>query len=214
MTTEITHRGDHAVAQIGELPDLRPQLTVERRLTELGEVHWGKVMIPKHDPADLVRSPRMLERLRQDLAELPDSEVLMRLGFAAAAALEMPPSRKITATAVALLFDSRARQPANPVTYLSALCSDLYELGFQPAVIAGACQRLRRTTTFVPEIAEVIEACRKVQGEYGATARLCRLAADARDAAMAAIAEAERAPPPLRKPPPRDDVQPGDPAWG
>lgn len=214
MTTEITHRGDHAVAPGGVLPDLRPQLRVERLLTDLGPIHWGTVMIPKYDVRDLIGSPRALARLRQLVAEAPDVDQLLRLGLSATAAIEAKPSRKVTATAVALLFDSRARQPANPVTYLSALCSDLYEMGFQPAVVAAACQRLRRTTTFVPEIAEVIEVCRKVQGEYAATASLCRRGVDAHSAALAAIAEAETAPPPTQKPPPRDDAQPGDPDWG
>jgi len=214
MTTEITLRGDHAVAQAGPLPDLRPQLRTERLLAELGPINWRKVLIDKPYVNDLIRSPRALERLRQDLAEAPKPEQLMHLGQAAAAAIEAKPSRKITATAVAILFDSRARQPANPVTYLGALCSDLYELGFQPAVVTAACQRLRRTTTFIPEIAEVIEVCRKVQGEYVATASLCRRVADYRNAALAAIAEAESALPPPQKPLPRDDVQPGDPDWG
>ena len=99
------------------------------------------------------------------------------------------------------------------MTYLGALCSDLHEMGFQPAVVSAACQRLRRTTTFIPEIAEVIEVCRKVQGEYTATASLCRRAADCRNAALAAIAEAESAPQQPQKPPARHDAQPGDPDW-
>lgn len=213
MTTEITQRGDHAVAQAGPLPDLRPQLRVERMLTDLGQMDWRKILIDRPYVNDLVMSPRALARLRQDLAESPEPEQLIRLGQAAAAAVEAKPSRKITATAVAILFDSRARQPANPVTYLSALCSDLYEMGFQPAVVTAACQRLRRTTTFIPEIAEVIEACRKVQGEYVATARLCVRAIECRNAALAAIAEAENTPP-RQKRPLRNDAQPGDPDWG
>ena len=213
MTTDITLRGDHAVARVGALPDLRPQLQIERLLTDLGPINWRKVLLEKPYVGDLIGSPRAIERLRQDIAEAPDHNLLMQVGQAAAAAIEAKPSRKITATAVALLFDSRARQPANPVTYLSALCSDLFELGFQPAVIAAACQRLRRTTTFIPEIAEVIEVCRKVQREYVATASLCLRAIDCRDAALAAIAQAESAPRASRRSPPRDDAQPGDAEW-
>ena len=213
MTTDIALREDRAVAQAGALPDLRPQLQIERLLTDLGPIHWSKILFEKPYVGDLIDSPRALELIRQDIAKMPDPDHLRQLGQAAAAAIEAKPNRKITATAVALLFDSRARQPANPVTYLSALCSDLYELGFQPAVIAAACQRLRRTTTFVPEIAEVIEVCRKVQREYIATASLCLRAIDCRDAALAAIAKAESAPRASRKSPLRDDVQPGDPAW-
>ncbi|TXN71708.1 hypothetical protein [Methylobacterium sp. WL8] len=151
MSTELTHRGEHATARTGDLPDLRPHLQIERLLTDLGPVHWGKLIIEKPYVGDLIGAPWALERLRQDIADAPDPDRLRRLGQAAGAAIDAKPSRKITATAVALLFDSRVRQPANPGTYLSTLCGDLYELGFQPAVVAAACQRLRRTTTFIPE---------------------------------------------------------------
>ena len=57
MTTEITPRGDHAIAQAGPLPDLRPQLRVERLLTDLGRVDWRKVLIDTR-PTSTISSGR------------------------------------------------------------------------------------------------------------------------------------------------------------
>lgn len=199
MTNEITTARARSLSRDNVLPNLDPQLRVEVLLARLGQVNMINFTTAIPHPSFLARNSRELQRVREQVAAGPDTNLLVHLVENAKDALEADPDPKVTAIAVALLFDSRARQPANPVTYLSILCSDLVRLGFQPAVIAAACQRLRETTAFIPEICEVIEACRKVQLQYRATARMAALVLETRMEAVAAIKEAESLPPPQSK---------------
>lgn len=181
MTTEITvARGPHK------------HLPVQRVLAEIGSVDWRLICQPAPYASTLRNSSAAMNEARRDLALIPDDDTLGRLEAAVSAALAEPPEQKATAASVAVLFDTLPRQPANPATYLNALCFDLMDLGFQPAVVAAACQELRRTAVFVPVIAEVIEACRKVQSQYGALQKLPGYAREARTRLADAIADAER----------------------
>ncbi len=199
MTNEITTARARSLSRNSALPNLDRQLSVEVLLARLGQVNMISFTTSIPDASFLARNSRELQRVREQVDAGPDANLLMNLVENATDALQTDPDPKVTAVAVALLFDSRARQPANPITYLSILCSDLVRLGFQPAVVAAACQRLRETTAFIPEICEVIEACRKVQLQYRATARMAALVLQTRKEAAAAIREVESLPPPAPK---------------
>ncbi|KNY22170.1 hypothetical protein [Methylobacterium sp. ARG-1] len=209
MATEPS--SGRTVARAGRNPllDEQTHLRVERLLTEIGPIDWCAVAL-SNPYASVLRSDRAaMGHARRDLAAIPSEATLDRISAVVAAALSQLPDKAPTA-AVAVLFDTMPRQPANPATYLNALCFDLVELRFQPAVVAAACQELRRTATFVPVIGEVIAACRTVQERYVSLQRLTAHAREAHAYLQAAITEAEREPPTRPKPWPRPDAQSGE----
>lgn len=115
------------------------------------------------------------------LGRVPPTAVMLGLAEALTEALTAKPNRSINAVSVAVMVDSRIRQPANLATYVEALTFDLADLGFPPCVVVSACQRLRREAVFAPEIAEVLKACGEVQDSYRSTAWMAeRLAGDRR----------------------------------
>jgi hypothetical protein len=192
---------------------VQTHLRVERLLTEIAPIDWGAVAL-SNPYASVLRSDRAaMNDARGDLAAIPSEATLDRISAVVAAALSQLPDKAPTAAAVAVLFDTMPRQPANPATYLNALCFDLVELGFQPAVVAAACQELRRTATFVPVISELIAACRTVQERYVSLQRLTAHAREARARLKTAIIEAEREPPPRPKRRPQPDAESGEAEW-
>lgn len=81
-------------------------------------------------------------------------------------ALQAQPDRVVVQTAIALMLDARTRLPPNPQAYIEALTYDLTDMGFPPAAVVAGCQRVRREAVFVPEIAEVVAACREASNRY------------------------------------------------
>lgn len=152
------------------MADLELHLAAERAIRSLGSLEWADVLGSGLRVDDLRRSADTAGDVARSLRQVPDREVLSAVGGILSDALGAKASRKIASLAVAVMFDARAQQPANPMIYIDRLVFDLVDLGFPPAVVAGACQRLRRETVPVPEIAEVIAACVAVQADY-ATAR-------------------------------------------
>ncbi|PJI55394.1 hypothetical protein CTI14_05230 [Methylobacterium radiotolerans] len=67
---------------------------------------------------------------------------------------------------LAALIDTRVKLPHNLPVYLEALIYDLTDEGFPPAVVAAACQRIRRESVFLPEISEVLATCRETLARY------------------------------------------------
>lgn len=213
MATEPSSARAVVRADRNPLLDMQTQLRVERLLTEIGPIDW-RVVALSNPYASVLRSDRAaMSDARRDLAAIPSEATLDRISAVVGAALSQHPAKAPTAVAVAVLFDTMPRQPANPSTYLNALCFDLVELGFQPAVVAAACQELRRTATFVPVVGEVVAACRTVQERYVSLRRLTAHAREARARLKAAIIEAEREPPPRPKPRPLPDAQSGEADW-
>lgn len=165
-------------------PSLAPHLVAERAIQDLGPVNWLQA-IPASLSLDLLcRQPDPRGYVEDLCRHCPADEMLVSVITSTHAALGEVAHRDLTRTAVALLFDARARQPANPDAYINALVFDLVDLGFQPGVVAGACQRLRREMVFVPEIAEVLAMCERVRTSYRAAANVSQRALDAHGAAL------------------------------
>ena len=181
-----------AEARTNPLSRVQEHLPIQAILAEIGTINWPLLCKSAPYVWDLRNSRTAMDEARRDLVAIPDLELADRLSAAVSTALAEPPDLGATRASIAVLFDTLPRQPANPATYLNALCFDLMDLGFQPAVVAAACQELRRTAVFVPVIAEVIEACRKVQSHYGGLQRLPAYAREARTRLADAIADAER----------------------
>ncbi|MDF2602425.1 MAG: hypothetical protein K0Q54_5248, partial [Methylobacterium brachiatum] len=97
-------------------------------------------------------------------------EVLRAMAAELDAALVMEPDRAAVQASIAVLFDARVRGPQNPQIYLDALAFDLIDEGFPPAVVVAACQTLRREAVYMPEISEILAACRAKLSTYRAVA--------------------------------------------
>lgn len=198
------------------LPNLVEHLEPERLVQRHGEMISRMATCWQHADyicAELRRSLRSREEFRQDLAKFPSLGALAAVSEDLEAALALKPDRRVTQAAIAVLYDSRVRGPQNPEIYLEALTYDLADEGFPPAVVVAACQTLRRESTFTPEIAEVIAACRKKLAGYRAVANLAGRLFDIREQVEDAMKAADADPPPAPRPEPRPDAQPGDPDW-
>lgn len=204
------------------LPNLAKHLGPERLMKQHGEAITTMFSRFSHQVEvvcyEVERSPRRREEIRHDLAACPSFEVLAAVADDIAAALALEPDQRSTQTALAVMFDARVKGPQNPQVYLEALVYDLLDEGFPPAVVVGACQMLRRESTFTPEIAEVIAACRKKLTSYRAVANLAARLLDTRERIEAAlqIADAVPAREPERRPAPEPfdpNADPGDAGW-
>jgi hypothetical protein len=81
-------------------------------------------------------------------------------------ALATEPDEGVVEACLAALIDTRVKLPHNLPVYLEALIYDLVDEGFPPAVVAAACQRIRRESVFLPEISEVLATCRETLARY------------------------------------------------
>ena len=81
-------------------------------------------------------------------------------------ALATEPEEGAVEACLAALIDTRVKLPHNLPIYLEALIYDLVDEGFPPAVVAAACQRIRRVSVFLPEISEVLATCWETLARY------------------------------------------------
>lgn len=148
------------------LPSLARHLEPERLVRKHGtDISKAYMYLYNHGGLGCAHT---IEAITTALANVPSDAVLAAVSDDIGSALAVKPSRSANAASVAILFDSRARQPVSPAMYAEALTYDLADEGFAPCVVVAACQHLRRTMVFCPEIAEVLEACRKIETNYKA----------------------------------------------
>ncbi len=106
------------------------------------------------------------ESLVAMLAGAATVPTLEAIGDVLDGALRAAPDESAVEASLAALVDSRMRLPRNLPIFLEAAIFDLVDLGFQPCVVAAACQKLRRESTFFPEISEIVAACRETLARY------------------------------------------------
>ncbi|GJD64419.1 hypothetical protein [Methylobacterium frigidaeris] len=169
----------------GKLPSLAPYLEAEGWSARVGDraEHIRFPAIPATRPSD---SPRQvyeakryaLKVLRDAVARFPAPHELAMAAEALSGAIQAPPDRAVVQTAIALMLDARTRLPPNPQAYIEALTYDLTDMGFPPAAVVAGCQRVRREATFMPEIAEVVAACREASNRYRLQAHHAERASD------------------------------------
>lgn len=188
-----------APAQRTSVPSLDRFLEPERLLREHGRA-ISDALMPDQNGETVRNCSFRRDSLERALDRCLPAATLQATRDVLAAALSAGPDRKATALSVALLLDSRSRQPSNPGIYVDALVYDLTDEGFPPAVVVAACQRLRRTQVFAPEIAEVIAACREVQASYRAAWSLAGYAIEGRARAETALDELACLPAPPNAP--------------
>ncbi|MGO4389437.1 hypothetical protein AB4Y85_18060 [Microvirga sp. 2YAF29] len=86
--------------------------------------------------------------------------------------LRMPPTPDVAKMVVGQLLTAYPTSKiGNPEAFFETLVFDLVDEGIPDIVMAAACQQLRRTSRFLPAIAEVIEACRSKKSTYTAICR-------------------------------------------
>lgn len=199
-------------AAASRLPSLNQHLEPERLMKRHGEAivtmstRCTQVEVLCYE---IRKIPRRREEIRQDFLACPSPGALAAVADDIEAALALKPDRRATQAALAVMFDARVKGPQNPEVYLEALVYDLVDEGFPPAVVVGACQTLRRESTFTPEIAEVIAACRKKLTSYRAVASLAGRLLDTRERIDEALQIADAAP--AHEPEPRPAPEPFDP---
>lgn len=153
--------------------DPKNLLQVERLLREHSAA-VARTYLPTLPAIDSMRTPEaraaQTEHQRQTIrgmlargATVPMLEVI---GEALDVALGAAPDESAAEASLAALIDSRMRLPHNLPIFVEAAIFDLVDLGFPPSVVAAACQRLRRESTFFPEISEIVAACRETLARY------------------------------------------------
>lgn len=157
-------------APTARLANLEPYLHVDREASRLASAIEGTFFpaIPAvrdelSPAAKRVWHEKNVETLEAWLARKPKLSALLDLEEIIPDALEAQPDRRVTRTALAVLLDTRTRLPLQPDLYVEAATADLMRLGFSPSIVAAACEELRCTATFTPEIAEIIAMCRTKQ---------------------------------------------------
>ena len=76
-----------------------------------------------------------------------------------------PPHRKATIALLTLMLDSFKRSDVSD-DFRGAALYDIMARGYPPAVVALACQTIRRTATFLPSIAELLAACEEAKATW------------------------------------------------
>lgn len=151
-----------------------PALLEAERLLRQNQRGIARTYIPalRETPADA--SPEMRARcdqvcreaLSEMLAGAATMPTLRATGAALDEALAADPDEGVIEACLAALIDTRVKLPHNLPVYLEALIYDLKDEGFPPAVVAAACQRIRRESVFLPEISEVLATCRETLARY------------------------------------------------
>ena len=117
------------------------------------------------------------------LAQLEARRALLK------AAHEGVPDRNASRALIGLLLDSfPAGRPPDFNRYADAILHDVVDLGFSPQILARACQTVRRTSRFLPAVAEVIAACDEAKGELHLKLRVATLHVRKAEGATAALA--------------------------
>lgn len=121
-----------------------------------------------------------IARCQQNLAALPDQQLLIEMAAAAAKGLAII-SPSVAAREVATLvaaFPNAA--PASPEIFMSTLIYDLLDLRIPDAILVEACRRLRRTSKFLPSISEVVRAAESLREDWRMVEALPTMATQAR----------------------------------
>jgi hypothetical protein len=136
---------------------------------------------------------RGLEKQRRYLAALPSRHTLDALRNRIDDILSVKTEAGIRRQVAMLLGAFTNGKPADPTVYVNSIIFDLMDMGFPDAVIAYACQDLRRCRNFLPTVAEIIGAAKFRQGfwEFDVPDKLKRIE-DRRQAYVDAISHNER----------------------
>lgn len=123
----------------------------------------GLSLTPERRALQQAEHREALESMLSNAASVP---TLVAVSEALDVALSAGPDEGAVEASLAALVDSRMRLPHNLPIFLEAAIFDLVDLGFQPCVVAAACQKLRRESKFFPEISEIVAACSEILARY------------------------------------------------
>lgn len=157
---------------------------------------WYRGLFGELPQIDELRHPDYADRARrkaEDILELlPSEEVLAPLLSSLAklegAALDRRHTLALIAAMVAGFPNGR---PPDPEAYIQGLLHEVMSAGHKPAVVARATRVLARTSKFLPNISEVLEAC-ATAAEIELSAHRVLAARDRRREVEHMLAEADR----------------------
>lgn len=156
-----------------ERHNLQGLLEPERLLSRYGHA-IARTRLPalraideRASPESRVRQEQVhREALEHMLARSSTPHELQVIADALAEAIEADPDESVIEACLAALIDTRVKLPHNLPVYLEALIYDLKDEAIPPAVVAAACQRIRRVSVFLPEISELLATCRETLARY------------------------------------------------
>lgn len=110
------------------------------------------------------------------LNECPSVEDITGLGQMIEAALqETPRDRTLLRSALSVMIDAFPNaRPHSPEAYVESLVHEVLVDGYSVAAVAKAASEIRRSKTFAPAIAEVIEACKEAQASITWRRQACQ----------------------------------------
>lgn len=134
---------------------------------------------PPRDPGERLQWARENQSL---LASIPTANDEAQRAEDIRRALTGAPDRRATVGLIAMLLDSYPTgRPPNLAAYADAIVHDLVAMGYSAPVVALACQTLRRTSKWLPSVAEVLQAAQDAAELFASRAAYCdRIAQDIR----------------------------------
>ena len=112
------------------------------------------------------RLKQALEENRSNLAALPNEADLEQLQLAAVQSLSRCTEKHIRREIAQLIGAFPNANPTDPETYIAALIFDLLDCQIPDFVLTITCQEIRRTSRFVPSIAEILSIARQCHADY------------------------------------------------
>jgi hypothetical protein len=126
------------------------------------------------------RSERIVERWRERLAGFPSPDRVAAMVACVNAALAVRTEKGIR-TQVGLLVGSYpSARPPDPAIYVDAMIYEVLAGDYGDAVVALACQQVRRTIKFLPAVAEVIAAADAIAARWERLPAICTTIEDRR----------------------------------
>jgi hypothetical protein len=156
------------------------------------------VCAPLEDGGFRYRAPEwqadQIDTLRQVIACGPDKETLDAYALPILEAKSAPPDRAQTTAMIGMMLDAFPNgRPANFAAYADSLVHDLLDLKFSPAAVAIACRSIRRTSKFMPSVAEMVEAAEAAKGRLSLAIGLANNIAIAMEKGQKLLTQAEAA---------------------
>lgn len=140
----------------------------------------------------LARIEAAVAENRHNLDCLPDLADVEKLATVAAQAVSVSSPQVIKRVVANLIGAYPNAAIANPEIYLSALVFDLMDRRISDAVAFATCRKIRRTSKFVPSIAEVLETAESLTDQWQAIINLPAELETTRAALVQALARGER----------------------
>ena len=129
---------------------------------------------------------------RRHLENLPDQNEIDRLAHLASLAISISTQTVVKREVANLIGAFPNAAIANPEIYLAALVFDLLDRQIPDAVVVLTCRKIRRTSKFVPTIAEVLQIAETITDHWGSLSSLSAELRNSRALLQQAVTRGEK----------------------